>query len=92
VDNLHDGELNGRTLRCRFALPQRAGRGGRGAVWDDADDYVERATLGDGAEPGGGRGAGDGDGDEEMAAEPAEPLAPRREGGGDAMAALEAGR
>jgi peptidyl-prolyl isomerase E (cyclophilin E) len=57
IDNMDGAELAGRTLRVNRAQHKGhggGGGGGLGAVWDAADDWLERATE----EKGGGGGGG----------------------------------
>lgn len=57
MNNMHNGELYGRVIRCNYAQPQRIKDGSAQPVWADADRYeAERA-----AEEAEERAAGEGD-------------------------------
>lgn len=49
VDNMHNGELFGRTLRVNFAQPARIKGGDKGwasqPVWADADNYIDELAA-----------------------------------------------
>ena len=45
MNNMHNGELYGRVIRCNYAQPQRIKDGSAQPVWADADRYeAERAA------------------------------------------------